>query len=834
MNFVLNLTFWAFFINLALAILVALSLRRADRPVNRAFLFLSFSCGLWLIGIWIGNHQETASGLELWVRLTTMVALLMPLSLFLLTRVVITGKDLSACARAHWGWLLVTAAEIVLCGTHFFIRSVALPADPSLIAMPDYGPGFIAYVGWYIASSVITEVQAWRARGKLSAIARLELDSIFVGILFFNLFAVVLAGVIPLFWKSSQAHQLAPLWMVLLDVIVFYGISTRKLLGASSLARRASSYALLILYLGGLYAVAWELAKLALRPFGLGGVGAGAPHLLAAVATALCMGPAQALSRRIVQKLFVNIGAIDPKEGIEALDGVRAETISLEKIAFGALRIFARLAGADAGSVHLFPSAVAYRLDFQPMAGALSEALRQEMAKGPVVAALLPRRNGPKALAAEMQVLEAAIVIGIPGETELQGAIVLGERLSGKLYDADAVASLQAMAAHLGVALANARLYLEKARATLYQSTVLDQLAVGVIAVDAERKISAFNREAARILAASEGLLPPRILTDLPPPLRAVIEEAAEIPILEKEIVLGTDSGRPLWLRVACRRFLDADGRPLGTSLTCEDISPIKLLQQQLIESDRMATLGQFSAMVAHEIRNPLVAIRTYGQLIPERLGNPKFFADLSSVLEKEVERIDAILRQLLAWGKVSQRKMEPVSAEEILEGVLVLYRPELRKRDIVLATAWPDKRQGHSQPVRGEVQRLQQAFSNLILNAIQAMPEGGRLHAEVGPATLFSETDLLDAREGGDCLGVTISDDGVGMEAEELGRLFQSTEALVSFKPGGSGFGLSIVKQIVCEHQGALTAESRPGRGTRFRLLLPLWEPTENLQNGE
>jgi len=818
MNFVLNLTFWAFFINLALAILVASS--RADRPVNRAFLFLSFSCGLWLIGIWVGNHQGTAPALEFWVRFTTMVALLMPLSLFLLTRVVVTGKGLAACARAHWGWLLITAAEVALCGTHFFIRSVAVPADPRLIAMPDYGPGFVAYVGWYIAASVITEVRAWRARKKLSAIARLELDYIFIGILGFNLFAIVLAGVAPLFWKSTQTHQLAPLWMVLLDGVVVYGISTRRLLGASSLARRGASYALLILYLGVLYLAAWEVAKGVLQLFGLGG--ARVPHLLAAVVTALCMGPAQALSRRIVQRLFVNVGAIDPKAGIDALDAVRAETISLEKLAFGALRIFARLAGADAGSVHLFSPAVAYWLDFQP-AGPLSESLRRAMAEGPVVAALLPRQNRAKDLEAEMRALDAAIVVGIPGEMEPQGAIVLGERLSGKLYDADAVAALQAMAAHLGVALANARLYLEKARTTIYQSTVLDQLAVGVIAVDAERNVSTFNRAAARILAASEGLLPPRILTDLPLPLRAVIEETADVPVLEKEIVLGTDTGKPLWLRVACRRFLDADGRPLGISLTCQDISPLKLLEQQLIEADRMATLGQFSAMVAHEIRNPLVAIRAYGQLIPERLGNVKFFADLSSILEKEVERIETILRQLLAWGKVSQRRMEPVQVEEILEGVLVLYRPELRKRNIVLSTAWPEREKRRT--VRGEPQRLQQAFSNLILNAIQAMPEGGRLHAEVGPAALFSETDLFDARERGDYLGVTLSDDGVGMGAEEIGRLFQSTEALVSFKPGGSGFGLSIVKQIVSEHRGALTAESRPGEGTRFRILLPLWE---------
>jgi len=819
MSFVLNLTFWAFFINLALAVLVASS--RADRPVNRAFLFLSFSCGLWLIGIWVGNHQRSAPALELWVRLTTMVALLMPLSLFLLTRVVITGKELSACARAHWGWVAITAAEVALCGTHFFIRSVAVPADPQLIATPDYGPGFVAYVGWYLSASVVTEVQAWRARRKLSAIARLELDCIFIGILFFNLFAIVLAGIAPLFWKNTQTHQLAPLWMVLLDGVVVYGISTRKLLGASSLARRGASYALLILYLSVLYAVAWAAARLVLHPFGLGG--ARAPHLLAAVATALCMGPAQALSRRIVQKLFVNIGAIDPKAGIDALDAVRAETISMEKLAFGALRIFARLAGADAGSVHLFSPAVAHRLDFQPVAGALSEALRGALVRGPVVAALLPRQNGPKELEMEMRALDAAIAIGIPGETEPQGAIVLGERLSGKLYDADAVTSLQAMAAHLGVALANARLYLEKARTTIYQSTVLDQLAVGVIAVDAERNVSTFNREAARILAASEGLLPPRILTDLPLPLRTVIEETADIPVLEKEIVLGTDTGKPLWLRVACRRFLDADGRPLGTSLTCQDISPLKLLKQQLVEVDRMATLGQFSAMVAHEIRNPLVAIRAYGQLIPERLGNMKFFIELSVILEKEVERIETILRQLLAWGKVSQRKMEPVQAEEILEGVLVLYRPELRKRNIVLSTAWPETQK--RRPVRGEPQRLQQAFSNLILNAIQAMPEGGRLHAEIGPAALFSETDLFDARESGDYLGVTLSDDGIGMGAEELSRLFQSTEALVSFKPGGSGFGLSIVKQIVSEHRGALTAESRPGEGSRFRILLPLWE---------
>jgi PAS domain S-box-containing protein len=278
-------------------------------------------------------------------------------------------------------------------------------------------------------------------------------------------------------------------------------------------------------------------------------------------------------------------------------------------------------------------------------------------------------------------------------------------------------------------------------------------------------------------------------------------------------------SGRPV--PVFVNTGLIEYGKQRFIQRICVDLSERRRLESQLVQSEKMAAIGQLAAGVAHEIRNPLGAIRNALYDLKEILvDGPEEAQEDLRIAEEELERARAIIDSLLEFSRVSRVETEPVHLNQVLEKTLLLTGKALRNSDIVVETEF-----GDIPPCRANENELRQVVLNLITNAVQAMPDGG---------TLRLRTGFLPASNGqGPRVVLEVSDSGVGIPPEHLKDIFNPF--FTTKEPGqGTGLGLSVVDSIVRRNRGRIHVESEPGKGATFRLEFPCDAPIPEQDTSE
>ena len=241
----------------------------------------------------------------------------------------------------------------------------------------------------------------------------------------------------------------------------------------------------------------------------------------------------------------------------------------------------------------------------------------------------------------------------------------------------------------------------------------------------------------------------------------------------------------------------------------CVDLSDRKRLESQLIQSEKMAAIGQLAAGVAHEIRNPLGAIRNALYDLKEILTDGPLEAQEDvRIAEEELVRAKAIIDNLLEFSRVSSMDLEPVNLNELLRKTLVLMNRYLQNSDVRVETDF-----GDVPPCLANENAMRQVVLNLITNAVQAMPEGGRL--------ALRTRQVAAGDTGGRRIALEVADSGVGIPPERLKDIFNPF--FTTKDPGqGTGLGLSVVDSIVRQSQGEIHVQSKLGEGTTFRLEFP------------
>jgi signal transduction histidine kinase len=244
------------------------------------------------------------------------------------------------------------------------------------------------------------------------------------------------------------------------------------------------------------------------------------------------------------------------------------------------------------------------------------------------------------------------------------------------------------------------------------------------------------------------------------------------------------------------RQLADGAGTILEHAGLAADLEHARTLLQR---ADRLSALGTLAAGVAHEIRNPLVSVRTFIQLLPERIDDEEFRTSFRELALKEIERICELITDLLAFSRAMPSDREPADLNEITSQIVRLLEPEARKRDVVITMSLAER----APLVVVHEAQVKQVLMNVVLNAIQACP---------GHGTVDVRTELDPA---GGCL-VAVADTGVGMTAEQREHIF---DPFFTTKETGSGLGLYIAHRIVAEHGGAIVVEPRTEGGTIFRI---------------
>ena len=244
--------------------------------------------------------------------------------------------------------------------------------------------------------------------------------------------------------------------------------------------------------------------------------------------------------------------------------------------------------------------------------------------------------------------------------------------------------------------------------------------------------------------------------------------------------------------------------------------------QKQLFQSEKLAALGKLSAGIAHEIRNPLTSIKILiHSLVDEMATETSREKDLV-VIEGEIQRVNKIIKQFLDFARPREPALEPIDIREVLEHTATLLGYEMEAQEILLRKDFPPE----LPRVLADKEQMMQVFLNLMLNAIQAMPQGGQLHlaGRVFPERLqtVKEKRLAPGEGRGNFVEIAIADTGSGIPEEIKGKLF---EPFFSTKEEGIGLGLSIAQRIVEQHGGRIRAENMPGKGAVFSVNLPVDE---------
>ena len=333
-------------------------------------------------------------------------------------------------------------------------------------------------------------------------------------------------------------------------------------------------------------------------------------------------------------------------------------------------------------------------------------------------------------------------------------------------------------------------------------SLLQECLACGVLVVGARERVVACTAEAAGHLHARAARLKNASINSLPAPLPELIRAAAKggKAVTNLEIEIKASRGGAIRLRASILPVKSP--APSQVIVVLNNLTSAPIFEQNLRRLDRLASLGSLSASMAHEIKNGMVAIKTFVDLLAQKNQE----AELTEVVGRELQRINTIVTQMLRFAAPKAATHAPVRVHDLLDHSLRLLQHQISAKMILLRKNY----QAQPDTVRGDDAQLQQVFMNLLLNAIEAMGANGVL--TVG-------TEITGGEQGARIMKICIQDTGVGIPSENHGRLF---EPFFTTKKNGTGLGLAISKRIMLEHHGAIEVQSETGQGSLFTLALP------------
>ncbi|MBU1631427.1 MAG: GAF domain-containing protein [Candidatus Omnitrophica bacterium] len=411
----------------------------------------------------------------------------------------------------------------------------------------------------------------------------------------------------------------------------------------------------------------------------------------------------------------------------------------------------------------------------------------------------------------------ADLAMPIIREDILTGIIFLKNKSSGDMFTEEDIDLLLTLANHAGVAIENARLYTQVEQAKLYQENILKNLANAVIVTDKEDKIRIFNEKAQQMTGISASLAIgknyKKILPDEFSQAIVDVEEfgkgfsSYEIEYIRDKKKADADKVKPMILGVGTAVIKGKNNRINGVILVLADLTEIRTLERQLNRAEELATVGTLAAGMAHEIKNPLVAINTFFELLPQKYDDSEFRNEFSASACEEVKKIDDLIHRLLNFAQPKSPNFTLNHIHKCIDENLKFMSTKLNSYGIKIIKKYaPDIPENYIDKTR-----FDEILLNLLLNAIEVMENGGKLYI----------TTSYEKTENGRQILLKIQDTGIGIPAENLSRVF---DPFFTTKDNGTGLGLAIVYRAVIDHGGNIAVESEAGKGTTFLIYLPIF----------
>jgi two-component system, NtrC family, sensor kinase len=390
----------------------------------------------------------------------------------------------------------------------------------------------------------------------------------------------------------------------------------------------------------------------------------------------------------------------------------------------------------------------------------------------------------------------------------------LGKTVDGDFLSSEDVELLFTIAGYVAIAVDNARLYesleqkaMQIERLKDFSENIVGSLNIGVLTVDLEGRIESWNPQLESLLEVERGKALGRNLMDVLP-----ADLAAEVAVRDTDghvsgiykFHLNARSGRHVVLNVSIAPLVGKDGAQLGRLILLDDVTQRASLEEQMLQTEKLTSLGLLAAGVAHEVNTPLAVISNYIQMLAKQMPSDDPRQKTIERIVKQTFRASEIVNNLLNFSRTGGAEFRELDLNSVLEDTLTLVQHPFKTARVNVIKNYTKE----LPPVMGSTTRLQQVFLNLFMNARDAMPTGGML-------------EVRTARQNGS-VEVEVTDTGSGIPPEHLHRIFDPFFTTKS-SGRGTGLGLSVSYGIIKEHAAKVDVRSTLGKGTSFRLEFPV-----------
>jgi two-component system sensor histidine kinase PilS (NtrC family) len=337
-----------------------------------------------------------------------------------------------------------------------------------------------------------------------------------------------------------------------------------------------------------------------------------------------------------------------------------------------------------------------------------------------------------------------------------------------------------------------------------FHKHVVDNIPSGILTADMLGRLSLINQTACTILGVRREEVTGKYVESVLGGLD-LLDTRGESRMPRAEVFFRRADGAEIFLGFSTSPLKDAEGKVIGRVVIFQDLTPVKLMEERIRIADRLAGVGELAAGLAHEIRNPLASIAGSSQMLresPEMRGDARTLLD---IIERESTRLNGLISDFLAYTGPSLRNVGPVNLADLIGEVIDGVRAgEAREKGVDV-----EKLPLKNLFVDGDAEQLKQVLWNLVRNAVQATPAGGRVRLDLFP----------QVRQGERYAVATVIDTGTGIDPACTDKIFNP---FFTTKEGGTGLGLAISQRIVQMHRGFIEARSQPGHGSTFSVFLP------------
>jgi two-component system NtrC family sensor kinase len=750
--------------------------------------------------------------------------------------------------KRRWraAWLYAPALLLLMLASFIFLRDVLTPGLPQLRNLPKFSDKFVGlfyrvtffhFVAGLIAS-VFFLLRTW-VRTK-SAVVRQQLKWVIWGLVlavapFTLLYAIgFLLGAQTDPWLTDAAV----LPLILIPLAFGYSVIRYRLMDVELVVRRVFVYVLTtlaialmvgaVVYLAGLYALGGDqvspTGELTLRVV---------VAIVAMAAIVMIAAPVKNFLQEQTDRLFYG-ERYDMRHSLLDFGRTLSATTALEPLLdalvsrlqqvmnVGRIAIFVEDKNEPAG----YRVARAAEISSEMVVPAdFREMIRIRSAETGVVRTddldLIPETTGFVRRALHYYV--PCVVRG-----RMVAVIGLGRSADGALLSSEDVDILLTVSGYVAVAIENSLLYQEQGDRAAelkllkeFNESIIESINVGLLAVDLEGRVTRLNSALEEILDLSRAQAIGKRVEDLfsedfTDTLRQVLGNdrwrLKEIRNIYK-IHTATFVGRPLVLNIAIAPLQDSQEQT-GALVVLEDVTSRVRLEEQLQQREKLSSIGLLAAGVAHEVNTPLTGVSSYTQMLLGMLSETDPKHALLLKVRRQAERATNIVNNLLNFSRTGDAtEFSELDVSRVLDDTLQLLEPQLRGNQIEIVRGYDPE----SPLVIGNSGKLQQVFTNLLLNARDALPGGGSIRISTIPS---DDNSLM----------IEVSDSGTGIAPEDVAKIydpFYTTKGVGR----GTGLGLAVSYGIVQEHSGHISVESTPGHGTIFRITLPTSQTRSRLQ---